>query len=364
MVDAWAMKRAAGVPFVLLVAACATKPAAEPAPLSIASAPASASAAPTSSAAAAAPKPTPAHDAEAEKAEKLVKARAKVDSDHQAELARWTPELHASAKRLAETSYPTIDAALKAALASPHRQPGNADRDKYRHPREMLEFFGVQPSSTVLEYGPGGGWFTELLAPALAKRGKLLVTSDDPNGPPSERTIGSYRLKLLFDTSPELFGKVETVRIDGANPELPFDDKLDVVLVLRELHNLVNDGSIDAWLKELKHALKPHGVLAIEDHRAAAGADPAQSAKLGYLPEAWVIQKVEAAGFKLAAKSEINANPKDTKDYPDGVWTLPPTYRLGDKDREKYAAIGESDRFTLRFVRSDAPAPAAHAKKP
>ena len=294
----------------------------------------------------------------------MQKGRAKAEAEHQAELSRWTPELRASSKRLAETSYPSADVALKAVLASPHRRPGNAERDRFRHPRETLEFFGLQPSSTVLEYGPGGGWYTELLAPALAKRGKLFVTSDDPNGT-SERAVYGYRLKLLLDTSPELFGKVEPLPLDPKSPKLPLEAKLDLVLVIRELHNLVNDGSIDAWLAEFNRALKPKGVLGIVDHRGLAGADPQKSSKLGYLPEAWVIEKVEAAGFKLSAKSEINANPKDTKDYPDGVWTLPPTYRLGAKDRVKYAAIGESDRFTLRFVKNDAPGPAkAGAKAP
>jgi predicted methyltransferase len=336
--------------FLLSFVACGAKPAAEPTAVSVASvtpsggSPAASSAAPVASAAGLAP------GGDTDKAQK---ARAKADADHRAELARWTPELRAQAPRLADTSYPSTTAALKAVLAGPHRQPGNAERDKYRHPRETLEFFGVQPTSTVLEFGPGGGWYTELLAPALAKRGKLLVTSDDPNGA-GERAVYGYRLKLLLDTSPELFGKVESLALDPKSPKIPFDAKLDTVLVIRELHNLVNDGSIAAWLAEFKHALKPQGVLGIVDHRALAGADPIKSSKLGYLPEAWAIEQIEAAGFELSAKSEVNANPKDTKDYPDGVWTLPPTYRVGDKDRAKYAAIGESDRFTLRFVKKDA----------
>jgi predicted methyltransferase len=336
---------------LLMLFGCGSKPAAEPSAVTVASTapvvttPVASSVSPVASA------PAPSD------AERAQKGREKADSDHQAEVARWTPVLRASVKRLAEASYPSADAALKAALASPHRQPGNADRDKYRHPRETLEFFALQPSSTVLEYGPGGGWYTELLAPVLAKRGKLFVTSDDPNGPPNEHSVAGYRLKLLFETSPELYGKVEPITVDTKSPKLPLDAKLDTVLVIRELHNLVNDGSLDAWLAEFKHALKPHGVLGIVDHRAPVGADVAKSAKLGYVPEAWAIEKIEAAGFKLSAKSEINANPKDTKDYPDGVWTLPPTYRLGDKDRAKYAAIGESDRFTLRFIKNDVPAP-------
>jgi len=335
---------------LLALLGCGAKPAAEPPPVSVASA----TAAPAASSAPAA-RTTPAATDAATDAERVQKGRAKADADHRAELNRWTPELHASSKRLAEATYSSFDAALKAVLASAHRQPGNGARDKFRHPRETLEFFGLQPTSTVLEYGPGGGWYTELLAPVLARHGKLFVTSDDANGS-GERAVAGYRLKLLLETSPELFGKVEPIPLDGKSPRIPLESQLDAVLVIRELHNLVNDGSIDAWLAEFRHALKPKGVLGIVDHRARPDADPTKSSKLGYLPEAWAIEKVEAAGFKLSAKSEINANPKDTKDYPDGVWTLPPTYRLGDKDHEKYAAIGESDRFTLRFVKSDSTA--------
>ncbi len=361
------MKRSmVGLGWLLVGVGCASQPSAAPesaaAPTASTAAVVNTSAPPVASAGASA-SPVASAGAAPTEAERAQKARAKADDDHRADIERWTPELHAAAKRLAETSYPSIDAALAVLLKSPHRKPGNAERDKYRHPRELLEFFGVRPTSVVLEYGPGGGWFTELLAPALAKRGKLFVTSDDPNASTGERAVFGYRLKLLLETSPELFGKVEPIVVDPKSPKLPLDGKLDTVLVLRELHNLVNEGSVDAWLAEFIHALKPGGVLGIEDHRAQVGADPIKSSKLGYLPEAWVIQKIEAAGFKLSAKSEINANPKDTKDYPDGVWTLPPTYRLGDKDRAKYAAIGESDRFTLRFVRpAAAAAPTPKAK--
>lgn len=337
-------RRWLGLSSAYVMAACGgAQPPAEP-PVVVPSA-----APPVASAAPPAPPPPSAPPKETE-AEKAQQARAKADADHQKDLQRWTPELHASAQRLADASYPSLSAALNALLPSAHRQPGFADRDKYRHPRETLELFGVKPTGQVLEFGPGNGWYTELLAPALAKRGKLFVTSDDPNGPDG-RAVGAYRLKLLFDTSPELFSKVEAVRVDTKNPKLALDGKLDTVLLIRELHGLVSEGTADAWLAEFKRALKPGGVLGIVDHRAPKDADPLKSAKLGYLPEAWTISQVEAAGFKLAGKSEVNANPKDTKDYAEGVWVLPPTYRLGDKDREKYAAIGESDRFTLRFVK-------------
>jgi predicted methyltransferase len=174
----------------------------------------------------------------------------------------------------------------------------------------------------------------------------------DPKGPETERgTLGARRTELMLDKSKELFGKVDRVVVDPKKPALPEDGTVDVVLVFRGMHGMVRAGQTSAWLAAIHHALKPNGVLGIEQHRALADAKPEESAKQGYLPEAWVIHEIEAAGFKLAAKSEINANPKDTKSYPEGVWTLPPTLRMKDKDRDTYLAIGESDRMTLKFVK-------------
>ena len=281
-------------------------------------------------------------------------------ADHEKEKARWTPELRAEAQKLADKAYPTGKAAIQAAVAGKHRKPGHADRDKQRHPVETLELFGFKPTMTVLEYGPGEGWYTELLAPALAKKGKLLVTNGDPNGPADQRaTFYAQRVKLLLESAPEVYGKVETVTVDGKAPKLGREATVDLALVIRGLHGMNNSGTLDAWLREIHGALKPNGVLGIVQHRAAPDANPEESSKKGYLPEKWVIERVEAAGFKLAGKSEVNANPKDTKDYPEGVWALPPTLQLGDKDREKYVAIGESDRMTLKFTKAKAkPAPA------
>jgi predicted methyltransferase len=298
------------------------------------------------------PEPSPEEKKKAEEAQKLEADRAKMKADHEADVARWTPELRAEAKAVSDKSYPTPRAAIKAALAAKYREPGHAERDQYRHPQQTLEFIGFKPTMTVLEYGPGEGWYTELLAPMLAKKGKLIITSTDPNGPPEERsTLGGERTKLFLEQAPELYGKVETTVIDQKSPGLKLDGQVDLVILFRGLHGMVNGGSMDAWLAAFHKALKPKGLLGIEQHRAKADAKPEESAKQGYLPEAWVIQKVEAAGFKLAGKSEANANPKDTKDHPNGVWTLPPSFALGDKDREKYAAIGESDRMTLKFVK-------------
>jgi predicted methyltransferase len=296
--------------------------------------------------------PTPEEKKKAEALKKLQEDRTKWQEENKAELARWTPEMHAAAKALADKTYPNMRAAIQAAMASPHRKPGNADRDKYRHPLETLTFFGVKPMMSVLEVGPGDGWYTELIAPAVAAKGKLVDTVNDPNGPEDQRgTFFGQRFKALLDKAPELFGNVQTVVVDGKAPRLDMDGTIDLVLVMREIHGMVDGGTLDAWLGEIRKALKPNGVLGIEEHRAKGDADPAESAKRGYVPEKWLIDHVEAAGFKLAGKSEVNANPKDTKDYPEGVWTLPPTLRLGDKDREKYQAIGESDRMTLKFVK-------------
>jgi predicted methyltransferase len=250
-------------------------------------------------------------------------------------------------------AYPTLQAGLAAALAGPQRMPASAERDRYRHPLETLSFFGIMPKMTVLEIGPGEGWYTELLAPVLAARGKLLDTSGDPGGPEDSRSaFGGLKFKAFLDRAPEVFGHVKTVVVDGKAPKLDGVEPVDAVLAMREIHGMVNGGTLTAWLAEIHKVLKPGGVLGIEQHRAPAGADPVASAKKGYVPEKWLIDQVTAAGFKLAGKSEINANPKDTKDYAEGVWTLPPSFELGDKDRAKYAAIGESDRMTLKFTKT------------
>jgi predicted methyltransferase len=296
--------------------------------------------------------PTPEELKKAEAAKKLAEERAKWDDTEKAETARWTPELHAEAKALADKNFPDTKAALTAAMAGHHRKPGDADRDKYRHPVETLNFFGLKPNMTVLDIGPGDGWYTELLAPELAKKGKLFVTGGDPNGPAEARgTFYAQKFQAFLNHSPELYGKVQPIVIDGKAPSIGQDGTLDMVLIMRGVHGMHNNGTFKTWLAEINKGLKPNGVLGIEEHRAKADANPDESAKKGYVPEKWVIDTVEAAGFKLSAKSEINANAKDTKDYPEGVWTLPPTYELKDKDHDKYAAIGESDRMTLKFTK-------------
>ena len=303
--------------------------------------------------------PTPEQVAAAEAQKQLEADFAKLEQDHAAELARLTPEVREQVKALTQKSYPSIKSAITAALAGPQRRPGHAERDAQRHPIQTLEFLGVKPTHKVLEYGPGEGWYTELLAPALAKRGKLYVTLNNPDGPKTERsTYYGKRTQLQLDSLPEAYGAVERTVTDPAHPALNIPDgALDAVLLFRGAHGMVNGGSLEAWLSEFHRTLAPKGILGIEQHRAVEGADPTESSKRGYLPESFVIEQATKAGFKLLAKSELNANPKDTKDYALGVWALPPTLRGGQIDREKYLAIGESDRMTLKFVKVEPPKP-------
>ncbi len=246
---------------------------------------------------------------------------------------------------------PNTEAKLRAAIASTDRPADEVARDKYRHPLETLEFFGVRDDMTVVELWPGGGWFTALLAPLLAEKGKLVVTNMDTGGPADDhgaQMARNYAARLA--AKPNVFGKVE-VRVihPPADITLGPDGSADAVLTFRNFHNWVGAGIADKVLAASFRVLKPGGILGVEEHRARADADPTKAGDTGYVPEAFVIDLAQKAGFKLEDRSEINANPKDTKDWPKGVWTLPPVLRLGDQDRAKYEAIGESDRMTLRF---------------
>jgi predicted methyltransferase len=341
-----------------MLSSCASPPPAEAPPAPVAPVVAVTPAAPLP-AAPASPTVSPEEQKKATEQKALEKEYEKLDADRRAELVRITPELRKSGQALVDKQYPSLRAALAATLASPHRKPPNPERDADRHPQAMLELFGLKPTHTVLELAPGEGWYTEVLAPVLAKSGKLYVTQTDPNGPKDQRsTLYGLRTKYFLEKLPEVYGKVEPVSFDPKAPMLGgLEGKLDAVVLFRGAHGMHNSKVLRVWLAEIHRALKPNGILGVEQHRAAAGQNPDETSKRGYLPEAFVIEQVEAAGFKLAAKSEMNANPKDTKDYPEGVWSLPPTLREGEKNRAKYEAIGESDRMTLKFVKVAAPVP-------
>jgi predicted methyltransferase len=252
-------------------------------------------------------------------------------------------------------SLPRTDSATLAALdrilAGAHRSDANRARDVYRHPRATLEFFGVRQDQTVMEIWPGaGGWYTELLAPLLRDKGHYLAAGWDPKSELKFVQDGNRSFSSKLEAHPELYDKVTVTALDypGAmNPTPP--ESVDVILTFRNLHNWMARDAAPAMLKAMYAALKPGGVLGLVDHRADPNAPVDPKAKTGYVNEAYAIELAKNAGFELVAASEINANPKDTRDYEQGVWTLPPTWRLGDKDRDRYAAIGESDRFTLKF---------------
>ncbi|MBV8037781.1 methyltransferase [Roseateles sp.] len=229
---------------------------------------------------------------------------------------------------------------LKAAIAADHRTVGNAARDGWRHPYETLSFFGIKPTDTVVELAPGGGWYTEILAPYLRERGQLYAAG------------GGVRFKAKMD-SVAVYGKVQITPFDPAKGQFDIapPGSADAVLTFRNVHNWMNGGTAQAVFDAAFKALKPGGVLGVEEHRLPASRTQDPKAGTGYVQEATVIKFAEDAGFKLAGRSEVNANPRDMADHPDGVWTLPPTYALKDKDRAKYQAIGESDRMTLKFVK-------------
>lgn len=237
--------------------------------------------------------------------------------------------------------------AIAAAVAAPTRTPANLARDKYRHPAETLTFFGVKPGDTVVELWPGGGWYTEILTPLTKGGGGTLYAAA-----PWERGLG--KVKEWQGANADVYGAVKLAEFPnaGTNPKVP-DGSADVVLTFRNVHNWRFGGTDNtaAAFKQIFAMLKPGGTLGVVEHRLNEGDDSAKEEKSGYMKESSIIAFAEAAGFKLAGKSEVNANPKDTKDYEKGVWTLPPSLREGDTDRAKYLAIGESDRMTLKFVK-------------
>mgnify|MGYP000973765462 CR=1 FL=1 len=250
-------------------------------------------------------------------------------------------------------SVPAPDAALQAAIDGSWRSPANTARDAYRHPGQTLAFFGISPQQTVVEITPGGGWYTEILAPYLAANGQYIAAVVDPQALPEGARDYPQRaragLEKKFAEAPEQYGKARIVGYDPKAPVFGPAGSADLVLTFRNVHNWRMAGQAEGMFKGFYEVLKPGGVLGVVEHRAAS--DVPADDKTGYVGQAQVIALAEAAGFKLDASSEINANPADTRDHPNGVWTLPPTNRHDEADKAKYQAIGESDRMTLRFVK-------------
>ncbi len=249
------------------------------------------------------------------------------------------------------TADDTMRDRLKSAIAGDHRSEKAKARDKYRNPLETLLFFGLKPNMTVVEIWPGGGWYSDILAPALKGTGRYYGASWDRQAKSAfiQRTLKRYSKKLA--DRPDLFSEVIVTELSRTKTDIAPAGSADIVLTFRNVHNWMKFGYEATIFEAMFTALKPGGVLGVVEHRADPDEIPDPQALSGYVDEQQTIEMAEAAGFKLAEKSEINANPKDTRNHPKGVWTLPPSLRLKDQDRKKYLAIGESDRMTLKFVK-------------
>ncbi|MBB5886085.1 methyltransferase [Xanthomonas sp. LMG 8992] len=246
------------------------------------------------------------------------------------------------------------DAALQAAINGSWRDRANVARDAYRHPGQTLAFFGIKPTQTVIEVTPGSGWYSEILAPYLRERGQYIAAVVDPAAVPEGRGRDYQQkaragLEQTFAAAPAQYDRARVVAYAPNAPVFGPPGSADLVLTFRNVHNWRMAGQAEGMFKGFYQVLKPGGVLGVVEHRAKA--DVPADDKSGYVGQAQVIAMAEAAGFKLAGKSELNANPRDTKDYPGGVWTLPPSNQHDAADDAKYQAIGESDRMTLKFVK-------------
>jgi predicted methyltransferase len=247
---------------------------------------------------------------------------------------------------------------LEAAVAGAWRSPADRARDRWRHPLESLRFWGLAPGQTVVEFWPGAGWYTDIVAPFLAATAGTFYAADlQPADAEARAMVEAYRRKLADNAS--LYGQARMTAFGPTSGPVAPAGSADLVLFLRNLHNWMAAGLAEKAFRDAFAALKPGGVLGVEEHRADPSAVPDVMASSGYVAQAYVVQLAQEAGFSLAASSEINANPKDTHDHPFGVWTLPPVRRSSPRgqpadptfDHAKYDAIGESDRMTLRFVK-------------
>ena len=233
---------------------------------------------------------------------------------------------------------------LAAVVAGSHRTPANVARDKYRHPVEVLEFFGIQPEMTVVEMWAEGGWWTEILAPYLHDEGQLYIADL-----PSERWRDVMTKKLA--SNPDIYGNAILTQFGGGRTDIAPEGSADMILTFRNLHNWMKGGNGDLAFETMYKTLKPGGILGLVEHRGNPNLPQDPQAASGYVREDYAIAMAEKAGFELVGKSEMNANPRDTKDHAEGVWMLPPGFYTieSEADRAKYRAIGESDRFTLKF---------------
>lgn len=244
----------------------------------------------------------------------------------------------------------SIDPILQRLIGGSERSASNSVRDQYRHPGAVLTFFGVKANSTVVEILPGAaGYWTEILAPYLKQSGRYIAANGEKASSSAEVQKDNAALAAKLAADPADYDKVTVTEFAADKYAIAPPGSADFVLTFRNIHNWMSAGTTADAFAAFYKALKPGGVLGIEEHRGKPNEPQDPLAKSGYVRQDVAIGFAEAAGFKFAGSSEVNANPNDTKDYPQGVWTLPPTFKLGAQDRAKYAAIGESDRFILKF---------------
>lgn len=231
-----------------------------------------------------------------------------------------------------------------------HRSDQNIARNEFRNPVETLEFFGLEPDMTLIEIGPSGGWYTEILAPFLHAEGIYYGAHFSPDSPVSYQRPSLESFEAMMRENPELYGRVTIRPLQPPHSTVigPAEGA-DMALTFRNVHNWIMAGQEQEYFDAFYAALKPGGILGVVEHRAQANAGMEVMRTSGYVTEDYVRELAARAGFEFVASSEINANPRDPKEHPEGVWTLPPTYRLGEVERDEYAAIGESDRMTLKF---------------
>jgi predicted methyltransferase len=248
----------------------------------------------------------------------------------------------------------TTSKALSAILAGSQRTAADRALDPFRHPKQTLLFFGIRPNTRVLQVWPESGWYTRIIAPLVRARGRYYAAVIAPRPGSLFQKARLARFRRLLASRPDLYDRVRVVTfpLNGGDAVPP--GSVDMVLSFRDLHEWLALGDAQQALATIYRALRPGGVFGVVDNRGKPGIPQDPRARNGYVRQSYAIRLIEAAGFRLVATSEVNANPKDTKNYPAGVWTLPPDYRLGNIDRAKYAAIGESDRFTLKFVKPGA----------
>jgi predicted methyltransferase len=249
------------------------------------------------------------------------------------------------------TGQAIVDNGLSAVISGEHRSAANQDRDQYRHPQQTLEFFGVSPEMTVVEVWPGGGWYTEILAPWIKQGGGQYISAGFfPDAQPEYRQKIQLRYEALLAELPTQYDQVVYAGLGKeVNCDVADAGSVDAVLTFRNVHNWLKDDHAAEMFNTFYKLLKPGGVLGVTEHRALPDTDLATMKKSGYVTQDLVISLAKEAGFVLEESSEINANASDNTDHPKGVWTLPPSLRLGDENRADYLAIGESDRMTLRF---------------